>query len=104
MAIKEEHKELLRKMGLKDEDFKEFNGEKVKYEFDEKKGIRIYDPYNLTSYKGYIDVDGWSEWSSEEPFVKDMHDILKEKLKDIEGDQDIQKRVEEHLKEKFEEK
>jgi hypothetical protein len=65
MVIKEEHKALLKAMGLTEEDFKRFDGKEVTYEFDEEKGVRLYDPYYATSYSEYIDVDGWSSWSSE---------------------------------------
>ena len=76
MEIKEDHKELLKSLGLKDEDFELFDGRFVSYEYDEEKGVRIYDPYYKTSYDEYIDVDGWSSWSSEEDTF--MSDILKE--------------------------
>jgi hypothetical protein len=62
--IKEEHKEMLREIGLEEKDFALFNGKDVAYEFDEERGVRIYDPYYATSYEGYIEVDGWSSWSS----------------------------------------
>ena len=73
--IKEEHKALLKGMGLKEEDLKLFDGKYVNYEYDELKGVRIYDPYYKTSYDEYIDVDGWSSWSSEADTF--MSDILK---------------------------
>jgi len=103
MEIKEEHKILLKAMGLKDEDFKLFDGKKVSYEFDEKKGIRIYDPYHLTSYKGYIEIDGWSAWSSEEDsFMESIVSALKDKILESElSDEEKQKIFEEHLKKKF---
>ena len=44
MEIKSEHKELLKKLGLKEEDFELFDGKDVRYEVDEKMGARIYDP------------------------------------------------------------
>ncbi len=75
MDIKEEHKELLRQLGLTDEDFKKFDGKFVKYEFHGEKGVRIYDPYYQTSYNEYIGIDGWSAWSSENDTF--MSDILK---------------------------
>lgn len=65
MEIKDEHRKLLLGMGLKDEDLKLMNGENVSYEYDEKMGVRLYDPDYQTSYPEYIDVDGWSSWSSE---------------------------------------
>lgn len=76
MEIKEEHKALLKAMGLKEEDFKRFDGESVTYEYDEGKGVRLFDPYCATSYNEYIDVDGWSSWSSEQDTF--MTDILKD--------------------------
>jgi len=66
MEIKEEHKKLLLDMGLKEEDLELFDGENVSYEYDEELGVRLYDPDCRTSYPEYIDVDGWSSWSSEE--------------------------------------
>ena len=66
MKIKEEHKKLLIELGLKEGDFKLFDGKQVTFEFQEDKGVRLYDPYYQTSYSEYIGVDGWSAWSSEE--------------------------------------
>jgi len=65
MEIKDEHKKLLRDMGLTEEDFKLVDGKNVSYEYDEHMGVRLYDPDYMTSYPEYIDVDGWSSWSSE---------------------------------------
>ncbi len=76
MEIKSEHKELLKKLGLKEEDFDLFDGREVRYEVDEEKGIRIYDPYYVTSYDEYIASDGWSSWSSENDTF--MSDILRD--------------------------
>ena len=76
MNIDEKHKELLKAMGIKEEDFILFDGSTVTYEFDEKKGVRIYDPYYSTSYSEYIDVDGWSSWSTEQDSF--TSDILRE--------------------------
>jgi len=75
MEITENHKALLRKLGLKEEDFELFDGRYVRYEYDEKKGVRLYDPLYATSYNEYIDVDGWSSWSVEDDTF--MSDILK---------------------------
>jgi hypothetical protein len=75
MDVKEEHKPLLKILGLRDEDFERFDGEFVRYEYDEQKGVRIYDPYYETSYDEYIDIDGWSAWSIENDTF--MGDILK---------------------------
>jgi hypothetical protein len=66
MEIKHEHRKLFLDMGLKEEDFKLFDGKDVSYEYDEEKGVRIFDPDYRTSYPEYIDVDGWSSWSSEQ--------------------------------------
>ncbi|MGD2124443.1 MAG: hypothetical protein PVG99_00095 [Desulfobacteraceae bacterium] len=76
MEIREDHKKLLKKMGLKEKDFQHFNGNGVTYEFDEEKGVRLYDPHYLTSYNEYIDVEGWSSWSSEKDTF--MSDVIKE--------------------------
>ena len=62
--IKEEHKEMLLEIGLQEKDFALFDGKDVAYEFDEERGVRIFDPCYATSYEGYIEVDGWSSWSS----------------------------------------
>ena len=75
MKIKGEHKELLKGLGLKEEDFRLFDGKNVRYDYDPEKGVRIYDPYYATSYNEYIDVDGWSSWSVENDTF--MSDILK---------------------------
>ena len=75
MEIKKEHKRLLKSLGLKDKDFERFDGENVTYEYDEHKGVRLYDPDYVTSYNEYISVDGWSSWSSEEDTF--MSDIVK---------------------------
>ena len=76
MEIEEAHKSLLKEIGLKEEDFALFDGKYVMYEYDEHKGVRIYDPYYATSYNEYIDVDGWSSWSIENDTF--MSDILKD--------------------------
>ena len=76
MEIDEKHKRLLMALGLKDEDFSLFDGKTVMYEFDEKKGVRLYDPYYSTSYSEYIDVDGWTSWSTEQDTF--TSDILRE--------------------------
>ncbi len=75
MDVKEEHKPLLKLLGLKDEDFERFDGEFVRYEYDEQKGVRIHDPYYETSYDEYIGIDGWSAWSVENDTF--MSDIMK---------------------------
>jgi hypothetical protein len=73
MQVKEEHKALLRSLGLTDEDFAKFDGERVAYEFDGARGVRLYDPYYRTSYDEYIGIDGWSAWSSEnDTFMSDI--------------------------------
>ena len=102
MEIKEDHKGLLKSLGLKDKDFELFDGEFVRYEYDEQKGVRIYDPYYRTSYDEYIGVDGWSSWGSEEDTF--MQDILKgareeaerrEKMNPNPSQEDIAKSVQE---------
>jgi hypothetical protein len=73
MNIHEKHRRLLKAMGIREEDFILFDGKTVTYEFDEEKGIRLYDPYYSTSYAEYIDVDGWSSWSTEQDsFTSDI--------------------------------
>ena len=73
MNVEERHEKLLLAMGIKEEDFRLFDGKTVTYEFDEKKGVRLYDPYYHTSYSEYIDVDGWSSWSTErDSFTSDI--------------------------------
>ena len=75
MEINDQHKKLLKAIGLTDKDFERFDGTSVTYEFDSVKGVRLYDPDYETSYNEYIDVDGWSAWSSENDTF--MGDILK---------------------------
>jgi hypothetical protein len=73
MEIKEVHKKALIALGIREEDFRLFDGKTVTYEFDERRGVRIYDPYYHTSYTEYIDVDGWSSWSAEQaPFTSEI--------------------------------
>jgi hypothetical protein len=73
MEIKEGHKKALIGLGIREEDFRLFEGKTVTYEFDERRGVRIYDPYYHTSYTEYIDVDGWSSWSAEQaPFTSEI--------------------------------
>lgn len=73
MIIEDKHKKLLLAMGIQECDFRLFDGKTVTYEFDEKKGVRLYDPYYHTSYPEYIDVDGWSSWSTEQDsFTSDI--------------------------------
>jgi hypothetical protein len=86
MEIKEEHKPLLKKLGLSEEDFPKFDGKWVSYEYDEQKGVRIYDPNYETSYNEYLDADGWSAWSSEEDtFMKDILRGVPERVRDRES-------------------
>ena len=66
MNIDEKHKKLLIELGIKEEDFRLFDGKTVTYEWEKSKGVRLYDPYYQTSYREYIDVDGWSSWSTEQ--------------------------------------
>jgi hypothetical protein len=81
MEIKKEHKALLKILGLKEEDFGLFDDKFVRYEYDEGKGVRLYDPYYETSYNEYIDSDGWSAWSGENDTF--MSDILKASHKNV---------------------
>ncbi|MDD5206540.1 MAG: hypothetical protein PHS17_14025 [Desulfobacterales bacterium] len=82
MKIPEEHKKLLKKLGLSEKDFQSFDGESVSYEFDETRGVRIYDPYYRTSYPEFIEVDGWSSWSLEKDTF--MSDLLEETRAEVE--------------------
>jgi hypothetical protein len=66
MEINEGHRKALIALGIKEEDFRLFDGKTLTYEFDERRGVRLYDPYYHTSYTEYIDVDGWSSWSAEQ--------------------------------------
>ena len=75
MDIKKDHKTLLIKLGLEEKDFELFDGKFVNYQYDEQKGVRLYDPYYRTSYDEYMGIDGWSSWSSEEDTF--MTDVLK---------------------------
>ena len=78
MEIEDKHKTLLLKLGLQEEDFKLFDGKQVTFEFQEDKGVRLYDPYYQTSYSEYIGVDGWSAWSSEtDTFMSDVFKAAK---------------------------
>jgi len=104
MDIKEEHKKLLKSLGLKDEDFKHFDGKDVSYEYDENKGVRLYDPDYVTSYDEYISVDGWSSWSSEEDtFMSDILKDVRERAEEKEkpGNKSAQEEIEKSLKAKF---
>ena len=107
MEIKKEHKELLKEIGLKEDDFKLFDDKFLRYEFDEKMGVRIYDPYYQTSYDEYIGIDGWSAWSEEKDTF--MSDILKgvgAKVGKKAGiaDKSDQKKITEALQQKFKKK
>ena len=73
MNIREEHKPLLKWLGLTEEDFGRFDGKFVRYEHDDRRGVRLYDPYYRTSYNEYIGIDGWSAWSDEnDTFMSDI--------------------------------
>ncbi len=107
MNVKEEHKPLLKNLGLKDEDFERFDGEFVRYEFDEQKGVRIYDPYYETTYDEYIGIDGWSAWSDEnDTFMSDILKKTHEQLQMTSKDRPKTsgEEIEEALKKKFEKK
>ena len=82
MKIPEEHKKLLKELGLSEKDFQCFDGESVSYEFDETRGVRIYDPYYRTSYQEFIEVDGWSSWTLEKDTF--MSDLLEETRAEVE--------------------
>lgn len=104
MEIKQEHKALLKSMGLKEKDFEHFDGKFVRYEFEEEKGVRLYDPYYRTSYDEYIDADGWSAWSSEKDTF--MSNILKDARKKAEESEKIspkpsEEEITQALKKKF---
>jgi hypothetical protein len=73
VKVKEEHKPLLKKLGLTEDDFGLFDGRFVRYEHDDRRGVRLYDPYYRTSYNEYIGIDGWSAWSDEnDTFMSDI--------------------------------
>ncbi len=102
--IPQDHKELLFKLGLNEKDLTLFDGIKVKYEYDREKGVRIYDPFYLTSYNEYIDVDGWSAWSSEEDtFMQDIINPAIEKVREIEeiSERPSEEDIKESLRKKF---
>ena len=104
MEISKEHKKLLKSLGLKEEDFERFDGTSVSYEFDPVRGVRLYDPDYETSYDEYIDVDGWSAWSSEQNTF--MGDILKPTWEEVERREKMdrkpsQEEFEESLEKKF---
>ena len=102
MDIKKEHKSLLRDLGLKDEDFERFDGF-VRYEYDEQKGVRIYDPYYETSYDEYIGIDGWSAWSVENDTF--MSDVMKKTHEQVEKAMTNRpKATDEEIKESLEKK
>ena len=104
VEIKEEHKALLRRLGLKDKDFECLDGKWVRYEYDEEKGVRIYDPYYETSYNEYIGIDGWSAWSEEkDTFMSDILKGAKEKARQKEAisPKPEQEEITEALQKKF---
>jgi len=104
MTIEENHKSLLKELGLTEEDFEKFDGKFVTYEYDEQKGVRLYDPYYHTSYNEYIGVDGWSAWTSEkDTFMSDILKGAKEKATRAEqkGHPPDHREIEEALMKKF---
>ena len=102
MEIKEEHKTLLRKLGLKEADFGVFDGKHVTYEFQEDRGVRLYDPYYQTSYSEYIGVDGWSAWSSEEDtFISEVFTAARKKAERREQMKPSQEELAGALEKKF---
>ena len=57
MQVKEERRDLLKSLGLKDDDFEKFDGKHVRYEYDEKKKGEIYRDRRLVRLeqeKGYL--------------------------------------------------
>ncbi len=107
MEIKDEHKVLLKTLGLKEEDFDRFDGKFVRYEYDDVKGVRIYDPYCATSYSEYIGIDGWSAWSTEQDtFMSDILKGARDKARQSEGKGPRPEKgeIEEALRRKFENK
>jgi len=103
MDIKKEHKSLLLSLGLREEDFRRFDGKNVRYEYDAEKGVRLYDPYYQTSYEEYIGVDGWSAWSTEkDTFMQSIRKGLEEaRSKTAIPAEQYQKQVTEALEKKF---
>ena len=107
MEVKEEHKALLRTLGLNDKDFGRFDGKFVRYEYDEKRGVRIYDPYYATSYNEYIGIDGWSAWSDENDtfmsdILKDVHEEIRQRV--ASSPKADQQEISEALEKKFSKK
>lgn len=102
--IPEDHRSLLFELGLREEDLSLIDGRFVKYEFDPEKGVRLYDPYYRTSYNEYIDVDGWSAWSSEkDTFMSDITGPALELLREIESNnpKPDQKEIQTQLESRF---
>ncbi|MFH1243198.1 MAG: hypothetical protein V1689_12665 [Pseudomonadota bacterium] len=104
MEIRDEHKALLKGLGLREEDFDRFDDRFVRYDYDEEKGVRLYDPYYQTSYNEYIGIDGWSAWSTEkDTFMSDILKGAKEKARQREASspKPEQVEIEEALRKKF---
>ena len=104
MEIKEEHRELLKAAGLKEEDLERFDGTLISYEIDEKRGVRIYDPYYQTSYDEYISIDGWSAWSAEkDTFMSDILEGAQEerRRREAASPKPAQEEITEALQKKF---
>ncbi len=102
MEIKNKHKDQLKTLGLTEEDFDRFDGKFVRYEHDDVKGVRIYDPYYETSYNEYIGIDGWSAWSTEKDTF--MTEFLKSARGKTSGAKPDPGKIEKALREKFETK
>lgn len=102
MEIKNKHKDQLKTLGLTEGDFDRFNGKFVRYEHDDVKGVRIYDPYYETSYNEYIGIDGWSAWSTEKDTF--MTEFLKSARGKTSGAKPDPGKIEKALREKFETK
>ncbi len=104
MEIRDEHKALLRGLGLKEEDFDRFDDRFVRYDYNEEKGVRLYDPYYQTSYNEYIGIDGWSAWSAEkDTFMSDILRGAQEKARQREASspKPEQAEIEEAFRKKF---
>lgn len=102
MEIKNKHKDQLKTLGLTEGDFDRFDGKFVRYEHDDVKGVRIYDPYYETSYNEYIGIDGWSAWSTEKDTF--MTEFLKSARGKTSGAKPDPGKIEKALRGKFETK
>ncbi len=104
ISIPDNHRALLLRLGLTEEDIRLIDGRLVSYEYDPEKGVRLYDPYYRTSYNEYIDVDGWSAWSSEgDTFMTNILKPALEVVREIEAnlEKPSDEQIQEELKKKF---